>query len=142
MGTSFTINARDENVKVSVNSGLVEFISPQKQRVKLEKDQEAVYEAEKDTIRAAPITDRNVFAFKTKVFEFNETELSEVVTALNKAYQINIRLGAGDWKNYHLSTRFENEKLEDVLVIVAETFDLSLSHSDSTFTFSKKMNLQ
>jgi transmembrane sensor len=142
LGTSFLVNARNENVKVSVNSGLVEFSSPKKQKILLRINEQAVYEADNDTIKATPILDRNVFAFKTKQFEFNHTGLHEVVNTLSKGYQADIRLKGGGWESYRLSTRFENENLKDALLIVAETFDLNLTQSDSTYVFSKKPELQ
>lgn len=142
LGTSFVIEARDENVKVSVSSGKVEFSSPANEKVLLTVNEEAQYLAESDTIKTARINDRNIFAFKTKVFDFDKTDLSDVVSTLNKGYQTQISLGEGDWSAYKLSTRFENENLADVLLIVAETFDLNLSRKDSAYVFTKKSNLQ
>ncbi len=142
LGTSFIIDARNEDVRVRVNSGLVEFVSPRKKSIRLKKGEEAVYEAEIDTLKASVITDRNVFAFKTKVLEFNQTSLKEVVNTLNKAYQTQILLDNEDWSSYKLSTRFENEKLEDVLLIVSETLNLSLTTRDSSYILQKKAPLQ
>ncbi len=142
LGTSFNISARDENVKVSVKSGKVEFSSSPKEKVILQKGEEAVYESLKDTIKSAPILDRNVFAFKTKVFEFKETSLEEVVNVLNKGYQSDVKLEGGTWTDYQITTRFENEKLSDALDIIAQTLELEVVKNDETYVLAKKTRNQ
>lgn len=137
LGTSFNVTARDENVKVSVNSGTVEFKKTEKKKVILEKGDEAIYESKKDTIRAAPILDRNVFAYKTKVFEFKNTKIEEVVSTLNKGYKSNIKLDGNNWENYALTTKFENENLSEALGIIAQTLDLKIENKDKTYILVK-----
>ncbi|MFT4733600.1 MAG: transmembrane sensor [Arcticibacterium sp.] len=138
LGTSFNISARDQNVKVSVNTGTVEFLKTKENKVILQKGDEALYDSVKDTIKSAPIVDRNVFAYKTKVFEFNDTRLVEVVGILNKGYQSDIKLDGQNWSDYVLTTRFENENLSDALNIIAETLELQLKNRDRTYIFAKK----
>ncbi|WP_304235302.1 FecR family protein [Jiulongibacter sediminis] len=138
LGTSFNVLARDADVKVSVNSGRVEFKKSNDKKVVLNKGEEALYQSLKDTIKTAIILDRNVFAFKTKVFEFNQTQLEDVIHTLNKGYVAEIKLDGSAWENYQLTTRFENEKLSDALGIIAETLDLKLSIKDKTYILAKK----
>ncbi|MFT5886265.1 MAG: transmembrane sensor [Arcticibacterium sp.] len=138
LGTSFNISARDQNVKVSVNSGTVEFVKTKEKKVILQKGDEALYDSIKDTIKAAPIIDRNIFAYKTKVFEFNDTHLEEVVRILNTGYQSDIKLDGQNWSDYVLTTRFENENLSDALNIIAETLELQLRNRDKSYILAKK----
>ncbi len=138
LGTSFNISARDQNVKVSVNTGTVEFVKTKEKKVILQKGDEALYDSVKDTIKSAPIVDRNIFAYKTKVFEFNDTHLVEVVRILNKGYQSDIILDGQNWSEYVLTTRFENENLSDALNIIAETLELQLNNRDKSYILAKK----
>jgi transmembrane sensor len=138
LGTSFNISARGEDVKVSVNTGTVELKKSEKIKIKVEKGEEAIYEKLKDTIKYAPIVDRNVFAYKTKIFEFNDTKIQDVVNVLNKGYQSDIKLEGQNWDDYALTTRFENENLSDALGIIAETLELKLKNRDKTFILVKK----
>lgn len=138
LGTSFNISARDENVKVSVNSGTVEFRKTPEKKVILNKGEEAFYESVKDTIKTAPLLDRNIFAYKTKVFEFNDTHIEEVVDVLNKGYQTNIKLQGQNWADYTLTTRFENENLPEALGIIAETLHLKIQNRDKSYILAKK----
>ncbi|WP_341225938.1 FecR domain-containing protein [uncultured Arcticibacterium sp.] len=137
LGTSFNVTARDENVKVSVNSGRVEFKKTAKKKVVLEKGDEAIYESKKDTITAAAIFDRNIFAYKTKVFEFKNTKIEEVVNTLNKGYKSDIKLEGSNWENYALTTKFENENLFEALGIIAETLDLKVKSKDKSYILVK-----
>ena len=139
LGTSFNISARGEDVKVSVNSGTVEFKKSKKLKIILEKGEEAVYEPERDTIIYTPITDRNIFAYKTKIFEFKDTKIQEVVNVLNKGYQSDIKLDGQNWEGYVLTTRFENENLSDALGIIAETLELKLQNRDKTYILAKRI---
>ncbi|MGR3812295.1 FecR family protein [Jiulongibacter sp. NS-SX5] len=137
LGTSFNIQARDENVKVSVNSGKVEFSKTEQTKVVLTKGEEAQYESSNDTIKTAPILDRNIFAFKTKIFEFDKSKLPEVIQTLNKGYLSNIKLEGTAWETYEITTRFENEKLTDALDIIAETLDLKVIRKEESYILAK-----
>lgn len=138
LGTTFNVLARDTDVKVSVNSGSVEFKKSENNKVVLQKGEEAQYQSLKDTIKTAMILDKNVFAFKTKVFEFDHTRLEDVVQTLNKGYVADIKLHGTAWENYQLTTRFDNENLSDALGIIAETLDLKLTLKDKTYILAKK----
>ncbi len=142
LGTSFGINARNENVKVSVKSGKVQFSSARGAHIIVVKDQEAEFDAIQDTIKSRFILDPNVFAYKTRVFEFKERPLKEVVSTLNKGYNANIQLIGNNFENYILSTRFDNESLDNVLQIVAETFDLQIKKEENSYIISKKPHIQ
>jgi transmembrane sensor len=139
LGTSFNISARGHDVKVSVNSGMVEFKKSNLLKIILEKGQEAEYELQRDTIKYAPITDRNVFAYKTKIFEFKDTKIQEVVNVLNKGYQTEIKLEGQNWDDYVLTTRFENENLTDALGIIAETLQLKLQNRNKSYILAKRI---
>lgn len=142
LGTSFVIKARDKNVQVSVNTGTVLFKTSNEQEVKLVKNQEAQYLAESDTIKVKLILDKNVFAFKTKIFDFDKTELSSVINQLNEAYQADIKLDNAILKKQLLTARFENEPLSNVLDIIAETFELELEVKEKSYYFKKKSIVQ
>ncbi|UBM60291.1 FecR domain-containing protein [Marinilongibacter aquaticus] len=138
LGTAFSILARDENVQVSVQSGTVEFKSVSKEKVVLHKGDEAKYESAKANIQVSHIEDPNIFAYKTKVFEFNQAPIEKVVQTLNKAYQTYIQLEGDSWNDYQLTTKFEHEDLDQVLDIVATTLNLELKKEEKSFVLTKK----
>lgn len=138
LGTSFLVSARNQDVQVSVRTGKVEFKSPHQQKVVLLANQTAQYSSKNDSLSSQTLPNANVFAFQTKILAFNNTNLKDVIAEINQAYQSDVRLGAGSWETYNLSVRFENENLEQVLDIIAETFNIKLIPNKEGFVFEKK----
>ncbi len=126
LGTSFNVKAYTKNVKVSVESGKVEFKHEKKQTL-LVKGEEAEFEAEKDTIKRAFILDRNTFAYKTKTFVFEDSSLEHVINVLSENYQTKIILKNNNIKTCRLTTTFTNETLPNALNVIAETLNLKVT---------------
>lgn len=126
LGTSFNVKAYTKNVKVSVESGKVEFKHEKKQTL-LVKGEEAEFEAEKDTIRKAVILDKNTFAYKTKTFVFEDSSLEHVIKVLSENYHTKIVLQNNNIKTCRLTTTFTNETLPNALTVIAETLNLKVT---------------
>lgn len=126
LGTSFNVKAYTKNVKVSVESGKVEFKHEKKQTL-LVKGEEAEFEAEKDTIRKAVILDKNTFAYKTKTFVFEDSSLEHVINVLSENYHTKIILKNNNIKSCRLTTTFTNETLPNALNVIAETLNLKVT---------------
>lgn len=126
LGTSFNVKAYTKNVKVSVESGKVEFKHKKKQTF-LVKGEEAEFEAEKDTIRKALMLDKNTFAYKTKTFVFEDSSLEHVINVLSENYRTKIILKNNNIKTCRLTTTFTNETLPNALNVIAETLNLKIT---------------
>lgn len=137
LGTSFNIKAYDKNVKVSVETGKVQFANKAKATI-LVAGEQATFEAEKDTIKKQIIADKNTFAYKTKVFVFDNASLEYITNVLAQGYHANIRLQNEGIKSCRLTTKFENESLADALNIIAETLNLTVSAKDSAYVLDGK----
>jgi len=125
LGTSFGVRAYDENVRVAVRTGKVQFTAKTK-KVILNKDEQATFEAREDTIRKAPRLDPNLLAFQTGKLVFEGQRLSEIVTILRDTYQADIQLGNQQLADCRLTARFENESLDTVLAVAAESLGLRI----------------
>lgn len=125
LGTSFNVKAYTKNVKVSVESGKVEFKHEKKQTL-LVKGEEAEFEADKDTIRRAITLDKNTFAYKTKTFVFEDSSLEHVINVLSENYRTKIILKNNNIKTCRLTTTFTNETLPNALNVIAETLNLKV----------------
>ncbi|GAA4395782.1 hypothetical protein GCM10023187_03130 [Nibrella viscosa] len=123
LGTSFSVRAYDENVKVAVRTGKVKFTAKQKE-VTLVKNETAAFDAAGDTIRKLPKLDANLFAYKTGQLVFKDERLSDVVRTLNEVYQADIHLSNPGLQNCRLTVRFDNQSLDYVLTVTAETLGL------------------
>jgi ferric-dicitrate binding protein FerR (iron transport regulator) len=125
LGTSFNVKAYSKNVEVSVETGKVQFKNKKKATLLIAGEQ-ATFEAESDTIKKQAVLDKNIFAYKTKVFVFENSSLEHIAKVLAEAYQVNISLKNNRIKSCHLTTRFDNETLPDALNIIAETLNLTV----------------
>lgn len=129
LGTSFNVNATTPDVAVTVATGTVRFSGKntqnQRAQVVLTKDEAATFRTEADTILKANRANPNALAYKTRVLLFESTPLSEVVEALNHTYQANITL-ARPLRNCPLTVAFENETLDTILGVLADTYRLQI----------------
>lgn len=123
LGTSFNVRAYDKRVSVAVTSGKVQFSSA-KAKILLVKDESAAVEA--DTIIKLPEINLNELAYRTRVFVFDKTNLSDVVASLREGYQADIRLSSRHLAKCQLTARFEKESLDATLTVIAETLNLKV----------------
>ncbi|WP_337040597.1 FecR family protein [Emticicia sp. 17c] len=126
LGTSFNVKAYNKNVQVSVESGKVQFSKATKQAI-LTKGEQAEFEAETDTIKKMQVVDKNAFAYKTKVFVFENSSLEHIAKVLADGYHADISLNNSQIKSCRLTTRFDNETLPNALNIIAETLNLTVT---------------
>ncbi|UTA66258.1 FecR family protein [Emticicia sp. 21SJ11W-3] len=129
LGTSFNVKAYNKNVEVSVETGKVEFKNKKKAAL-LVAGEKATFE--NDTIKKLS-ADKNAFAYKTKVFVFENQSLEEIAKALADGYHTNIVLTNNRIKTCRLTTRFNNESLPNALNIIAETLNLTVSAKEGAY---------
>lgn len=126
LGTSFNVRAYTKNVEVSVETGKVQFKNKKKATLLIAGEQ-ATFEAESDTIKKQTALDKNAFAYKTKVFIFENSSLEHITKVLAEGYHVNISLKNNRIKSCRLTTKFDNETLPNALNIIAETLNLTVS---------------
>src|SRR4029077_17656407 len=71
--------------------------------------------------------DTNSLSYKTKIFSFNNTDLGSVVDKLNEVYDSKIRLANEALRDCHLTVNFNDDKLDTVIDILAETLNLTVT---------------
>lgn len=133
LGTSFNVRAYNKNVEVNVETGKVQFKNKAKVTL-LVAGEQATFEAEKDTIKKQAILDKNAFAYKTKVFVFENSSLEHIAKVLAEGYQVSISLKNSRIKSCRLTTKFDNETLPNALNIIAETLNLTVSSKGEKYT--------
>ncbi len=141
IGTAFNVkdNLAGQSVEVLVESGEVLFFAENNPGLSLVKGEKAIYDkTTKQFARAQVNPSENTMAYKSKIFEFRETRLREVVSQLNEAYNCNIRLGSESIGDQHLSVVFNNENPELIISIIAETLDLEVEKRGDSVLFKSK----
>lgn len=135
VGTSFGVRAYDRAVQVSVKTGRV-VVRKKAQEIALVPGQQAAVDATTDTLRRLARFDANALAFSTQKLAFTNQPLSKVVATLSDYYQTDINLSASRLQNCRLTAEFNNESVETVLGVVAETLQLNVRRTEKGFVLT------
>ena len=128
LGTSFNVRAYDAQVQVLVKNGKVQF-SKNNAKVVLIKGQKGETLANVDAIIKSEVIEvETVIKEKLSSFVFNKMSLGEVAGYLSKRFNKDIKFSQDKIKNCELTATFENEKLENIIAIIAETFNLKVDN--------------
>lgn len=141
IGTAFNVKENSENktVEVFVESGEVSFFSEHNTGIILRKGEKAVYDnATQQFTKIELEGSENTGSFRTKVFEFSNSRLADVIAQLNSVYGANIRLNDPSIGDRQLSVVFNNEELPEILNIIAETLDLEAEHTAGVIVLKDK----
>lgn len=123
IGTNFEIMANNpkDSILVTVAEGKVLFYTPTNKGIIIEKEASGVfYPSKKSFLLYAKNT-----ASVSKHFQFTASPLKEVVAQLKQAYGMRIALDAAI-ENKTITVEFQDQELDWVLEIIAETLDLTL----------------
>jgi transmembrane sensor len=136
LGTSFNVRAYTAQVQVLVKTGRVQFSKNNKQVI-LTKGQKGEILANVDTIIKSEIAEiESVTKDKVNSFVFNKMSLGEVAKDLSEQFGKEIKFSQDKIKNCKLTATFENENLENIIAVIAETFDLKVDNHNTTIILS------
>ena len=130
VGTEFNVDSRSEpgRVTVTVTTGRVQLRAAAQTEL-LQAGQQAVYDSATGQIIRLAASRPNTLAYKNRRFRFDSTPLRDVVRQLSDAYGIDISLKNKALENCPLSVAFPDRPLEEVLNVIAESFDLTVERS-------------
>lgn len=135
IGTAFNVKALPGAavVEVLVESGEVQFYTTANEGISLVKGEKAVYDKTTKLFSKSVVTpSENTMSYKSKVFHFKETTLKEVVAQINDVYESDIRLSDERMGTCRLSVTFNNESVDMMLAIIAETLNLEVKQMGKT----------
>ncbi len=131
-GTSFNIYSKPDKTEVSVRSGTVEVQSLENnEKVIIKQNQTAI--VSKDKLIHTETTNPNYLAWQNGVFEFNNTSIVQVVKDLNTYYLNRVELDTTKFYDCNLTAKFNKTNLEEILLIIETTCDLSINKIDNTY---------
>lgn len=135
IGTAFNVKALPEGntIEVLVESGEVQFFTENSKGLNLVAGQKAVYNKSTKTFSMVelPATD-NTMSYRSKIFHFDNVALKDVLAEVNTVYGSNIKLADEKTGNCRLSVEFNNENLEVLISIIAETLELEVEQKAGT----------
>lgn len=143
LGTSFVVDASaEDDVEVMVASGKVAFTqNPEKfgtnaMSIQLEKGEKGTITAGDVGIKKEVLDNQNYLAWKTGSMVFKKQPLSEVASLLEDVYGIPYEFENPAIKDCKLTARFKQKDAKEILIIIAETFDLKYSEKSGKYILS------
>ncbi|MCR9017000.1 FecR family protein [Aquiflexum gelatinilyticum] len=136
IGTVFHVKAFPDSaiVEVTVQEGMVRFYKDDVEGITLSAGEKGIYDKDLNTFSKLE-ADPNVAAFVTRSFDFQEEELSQILISLSQVYGRKIVM-EGDISGCRLTVNFENEDLNTILEIIAETLSLEVKDEGSQIKIS------
>lgn len=135
IGTTFNVKALPESssVEVYVESGEVAFYTLEDAGLNLVAGETGIYNRQTKSFARSITVDTNRLAYKTGIFTFHNTDLGTIINDLNSVYDVKVRLANPALTNCKLNVTFRNERIEDILEIIAETLGLNLSQEGGEY---------
>jgi len=139
LGTSFNVNAFDENenIEVVVAKGTVSLASKTEtnEKVVLQAGDRGVLYKKKAKVRKDQNINRNYNAWMTKVIVFENEKLIHIVNEINKVYHTNIIIRNPKIGDCKITVTFDNKSLDAILTILENTLDITISRTDNAIIF-------
>lgn len=143
LGTSFNVKTlhKKQNVQVAVVDGMVSLSSEgrgtdeKSVSVVLSKGQFAYMNLNERRVQVDNLAVENYIAWKSGRFVFEDLNLQQVCTQLNRIYDIQCEYANDQIKNLSLTAKFSNESLEKTLSVIALSLDLEFETSANTVTW-------
>ncbi|GHN03261.1 anti-sigma factor [Cytophagales bacterium WSM2-2] len=135
IGTAFNVKAypNSDTVVVTVESGEVQFYTLKNPGLRLKAGEAGIYRKSIKEFSKLIKADTNVLAYKTKIFNFRDTDLRKAVEMINEIYDSKIKLGNSAIGACRLTVNFNNDKVEDIADIIAETLGLKMEKKGDGF---------
>lgn len=140
LGTSFNVRAyeAEEHIEVTVVTGTVAFSEEKKQveRVILTKGNVGVLHKQSKKVDKKTVETPNAIAWKTKRLDFQDTPLKQVLEALERYFDVEIKTTNNKILNCQFQGSYQDPKIEEILEAVAFGSSLNLSKGGGTYTLA------
>lgn len=129
IGTTFNVKAYPDTdlIEVSVLEGEVQFYTQTDEGIHIQAGEKGLYDKSAKQFSKAE-ADPNVIAYKTLLFTFNDIDLKSAAEQLGSVYNRKIVVSA-NIENCRVTVDFENEDLDTILSVIAETLNLTVTNN-------------
>lgn len=132
LGTKFTIQRGEDTIFIRVDEGEVLVYNHKNLKIHLQANESAYYVISNGSFKITVENDSYERKGPIKLI-FEKQRLKSVIESLKNLYKADIRLGNTAIENCELTTEFNDEELEFVLEIIAETLGLTLEKKDQFY---------
>ncbi len=138
LGTSFNVIAKEgQNVRVQVETGLVELSNPNADTnvIKIPAGATGILEISTGRVYLEHSSFADDLFWMNKKLKFKKTPLPEVLKVLEKNYKVRFDSDLRELESCLLTARFEEESIENILQVIAVTFNLQFEIEGDTVQF-------
>jgi len=139
LGTSFFVDSRENTnyIEVVVKTGKVS-VKNNDGEVILLPGEKGIFSKKQNKLYKTTNNNVNFISWKTKIIEFDNTNLTDVVNTINIVYNKNVKIDSKiNTANYKLTAKFNNKSFKSVIEIIKETFDLKTIEIDTEIIISE-----
>lgn len=131
IGTRFNVRTSKDtdSIYVNVDEGVVLLFDSLESALEIKASQNAIYIKSQKKI----LTSKQMQHENHKKFQFSKTPLKEVIKQLNESYATTISVESDMAMNCLLTAGFNDEKIETVLEVIAETLGLTYLKTETGF---------
>ena len=142
LGTSFNVRAYPEEtfVEVSVKSGKVAFQENEKKEKSLilKAGDAGTFNEQKQTLVKSDKQQINMASWKTEELNFDNTTMAEAIPTIARYFGKEIKLSNPKLKNCHITGRYHQPTLKQVLDVLAFSLDLKIEEKQNHFILTGK----
>jgi transmembrane sensor len=138
VGTSFNVKANENSgiAIISVVSGEVKITTITGQVFNLVAGEEATYNVATKVVDMKESIEANISSYADRVFVFENAELKTVVSVLNDVYSERLIIENSEINSCRITVTFENESIDDIATVIAETLGLQVKKSNDQIILS------
>ncbi len=141
IGTAFNVRARDEEVEVAVESGLVTLGGLPDEDidtvVRVPSGHRSIRQKNTPAIEPIPVDIENYLSWRIGRFVFEQTPLSDVIINLERAYNVRIDLHSSGLEDIRVTGEFGQEPLLQILNEICWSANLRYRQEEDTYILYK-----
>lgn len=131
VGTAFNVKHTGDETEIIVESGIVK-VARNDQTITLQAGEKTLIKATNTQLEKQESTDQLYNYYRSKSFVCDNTPLWRLAETLGEAYGVKIIIENKELRDYPLTATFHEEPLDNILSVIAETFDITVSKTDQT----------
>jgi len=128
VGTSFNVKSSLKRTEVIVETGLVE-VTKKEHKVKIKPEEKVTVLKDRPELIVKKNEDQFYKYYRTDKLVCNDTPLWKLAEVLSEAYHTRVIVNA-ERKNLVINTTFESKSLDEILMIISETFNITVVQND------------
>jgi ferric-dicitrate binding protein FerR (iron transport regulator) len=135
IGTAFNVKSVKGSplVEVYVESGEVSIKTLTSEQFNLLAGEAGIFDIQSQLFSRIEKLDTNKLAYKTGIFNFRNVSLETILNDLNSVYDVKVKVRNKAIDNCRLTVTFKNERIEDVVEIIAASLNLTVSKDGNDF---------